>query len=409
MKTTLLKKLLTFILPMTMIPFIVVMIFFYMYIHRVVENDIIIFQKSILMHMVQDIEELIDEPLKLASHLNEEHLYMPEISIFDKEMNLVTKNFHIEYSEEFQEYNRESLLPHFQKILHSQNSDILHDEQYSVLIKPVIKNNELVAFITSGYKSALDRKMVAITQTLLFLLFLMIFSVFLISIFIFIFSLKLLHPIGLLIEGIKKITAGDLSFIIENVSDDEISDVVDAFNDMNQKRKRIEEELEEMATHDGLTGLYNHKYFYVALENEISRVDRYNNTLSLLLIDIDHFKNVNDIYGHRAGDTILSALSQRLMTRIRDTDIASRYGGEEIAVILVETNMNVAQSIAEELRILIEKEPFEIEGGEHISITVSIGISYYCEDAKEASTLVSHADKALYKAKKNGRNRVRIF
>ena len=129
----------------------------------------------------------------------------------------------------------------------------------------------------------------------------------------------------------------------------------------------------------------------------------------MLLIDIDHFKNVNDTYGHRAGDTILRELSQRLMTRARSTDYVCRYGGEEIAVILIETNITEAQVLAEELRIIIEKEPFQIENGQDVSITVSIGVSAYNEEAKNASTIVSNADSALYRAKESGRNQVCVF
>ena len=251
--------------------------------------------------------------------------------------------------------------------------------------------------------------MVVINQTFIYILFVIIFTVFIISIFIIIFSLKLLHPLELLIDGIKKITAGDLSFTIKNVSNDEIGVVVDAFNQMTQKRKLVAEELEEMAIRDGLTGLYNHKFFYTLLEKEVAREDRYHNTVALLLIDIDYFKNVNDTYGHRAGDTILSALSKRLMTRARTTDYVCRYGGEEIAVILIETNITEAQLIAEELRILIEKEPFLIEDGRYVSITVSIGVSAYSEEAKDAALMVSNADSALYRAKESGRNQVCVF
>ena len=409
MKTTLLKKLLTFILPITMIPFIVVMIFFYTYIYKLVENDIIDLQKNILIHIDNKVMELINDPLKLEHYIKNKNFSLPEISIFDQEMNLIAKNFYIEYSEEFQEYNRASLAVHFKNILQSMNSDIQHDGQYNVLIKPLIKNNELVAYIASGYKSTVDRKMLAISQTLMYLAFIIIFSVFIISTLVFIFSLKLLHPLELLIDGIKKITAGNLSFTIKNVSNDEIGVVVDAFNQMTQKLKLVAEELEEMAIRDGLTGLYNHKFFYTLLEKEVAREDRYHNTVALLLIDIDHFKNVNDTYGHRAGDTILSALSKRLMTRARTTDYVCRYGGEEIAVILIETNITEAQLIAEELRILIEKEPFLIEDGRYVSITVSIGVSAYSEEAKDAGLMVSNADSALYRAKESGRNQVCVF
>ncbi|MFC2057518.1 diguanylate cyclase [Campylobacterota bacterium] len=410
MKVTLLRKLLTFILPITMMPFFVIMIFYYMYLHKVLENDVIDLQKNLLIYIVDDVKEMTNDPSKLEFYINSEDIALQEVTVFDKEMNIIAMNFDLEGTEWLgQRYNKEGLEQHFKKVFQSQNYDTLHNKKHNLLIKPIVNNNKIVAYLTSNYKSTVDEKMVAINQTFLYLLFVIIFTVFIISIFIIIFSLKLLHPLELLIEGIKKITAGDLSFTIKNVSNDEIGVVVDAFNHMTQKRKHIEEALEELAIRDGLTGLYNHKFFYTSLEKEIARDDRYHNTVSLLLIDIDHFKNVNDTYGHRAGDTILRALSQRLMTRARNTDYVCRYGGEEIAVILIETNITEAQAIAEELRILIEKEPFLIEDGRYIPITVSIGVSAYSEEAKDASMMVSNADNALYSAKENGRNQVCIF
>ena len=410
MKVTLLRKLLTFILPITMIPFFVIMIFYYMYLHKVLENDVIDLQKNLLVYIVDDVKEMTNDPLKLGFHINSEEMVLQEVTVFDKEMNIIAINFDMEDAKGLgQRYNQESLEQYLEKMLQSQNDDTLHDKKYNLLIKPIVNKNKIVAYITSNYKSAVDEKMVAINQTFIYLLFVIIFTVFIISIFIIIFSLKLLHPLELLIEGIKKITSGDLSFSIKNVSNDEIGVVVNAFNHMTQKRKLVTEKLEEMAIRDGLTGLYNHKYFYTLLEKEVAREDRYHNTVALLLIDIDHFKNVNDKYGHRAGDTILSALSQRLMTRARTTDYVCRYGGEEIAVILIETNIIEAQSIAEELRILIASEPFLIEDGRYVFITVSIGVSAYSEEAKETSMMVSNADNALYRAKNDGRNRVCVF
>ncbi|MEN8727057.1 MAG: diguanylate cyclase [Sulfurovum sp.] len=410
MKVTLLRKLLTFILPMTMIPFFVIMIFYYMYLHRVLENDVIDVQKNNLSYIVNDVKDMTNNPSELEYYINYEHVGLQEISIFDKELNMIVKNFDMKDGKDLaKRYNKEVLEKYFKKRWESKNDDTLHNKKHNLLVKPIVKNNKIVAYVTSNYKSFVDEKMVAINQTFLYLLFVIIFTMFIISIFIIIFSLKLLHPLELLIEGIKKITAGDLSFNIKNVSNDEIGVVVDAFNTMTQHRKQVVEELEELAIRDGLTGLYNHKFFYTLLEKEVARDDRYHNTVALLLIDIDHFKNVNDRYGHRAGDTILRALSQRLMTRARATDYVCRYGGEEIAVILIETNIIEAQAIAEELRILIEKEPFLIENGRYVPITVSIGVSVYSEEAKDASMMVTNADNALYRAKENGRNQVCVF
>lgn len=406
MKTTLLKKLLTLTLPITIIPLVLIMIFYYMYLNKIFENDIINFQKESLNDIAYDIKESINYPLKLESHLKHEHIRLPQLRIFDKEMNMIAYNSDMKNIDEAdQEYNRKILEQHFKTVLQSNNENILHDEKDNLLIKPIVINNEIVAYATSNYENTIDKKMVIINQTFLYIFFVIIFIVFVMSIFIIILSLQLLQPFKLLIEGIKKVTAGNLSVTIDNTSNDEFGLVIDAFNNMTQKRV----ELEELATQDGLTGLYNHKFFYTAFENEISRVDRYNKPVSLLLIDIDNFKNVNDTYGHIAGDTILIELSQRLMKHVRSTDYVCRYGGEEFAVILVETDIDVTKTIAEDLRLVIEKEPFLIEDGRYIQMTVSIGVSTYSEDAKEVLTIFSNADSALYEAKNSGRNRVCVF
>lgn len=173
--------------------------------------------------------------------------------------------------------------------------------------------------------------------------------------------------------------------------------------------ERNERELHRLATHDGLTGLYNHRVFYAMLEEEISRSKRFHRTVSLLILDIDHFKRINDTYGHRAGDCILRDLSQRLKSRVRSIDRVCRYGGEEITVILSETDSLMANKLAEDLRELVKQETFDADQQQMISISVSIGVATYPEHATDVSQLVSHADKALYQAKESGRDRVCIY
>lgn len=169
--------------------------------------------------------------------------------------------------------------------------------------------------------------------------------------------------------------------------------------------------LYEYAITDGLTDLYIHKYFHHRLEKEMERAKRFEQTLSLIMFDIDHFKSFNDTYGHQVGDEALVHLSKVLRNTMRSTDILARYGGEEFAVILVpepkiEQTPEMVKNIAERLRRNVEDTPIEISN-KKLKISISIGVvSWYGEKKVDKDKLIKLADDALYKAKRNGRNRV---
>ncbi|MDO8208384.1 MAG: diguanylate cyclase [Gallionella sp.] len=164
--------------------------------------------------------------------------------------------------------------------------------------------------------------------------------------------------------------------------------------------------LHELASRDGLTGLYNHRVYYVRLDEELIRRHRTGTPISILLLDIDHFKLVNDHYGHLAGDKVLKTLSKLVMHSCRAIDIACRYGGEEITVILPETDADGALEIAERLRKSIEAQHFELGESKSGHITVSIGVATSSESLSSSRDLTESADRALYRAKEQGRNRV---
>ncbi len=169
------------------------------------------------------------------------------------------------------------------------------------------------------------------------------------------------------------------------------------------------EHAEELASHDGLTGLYNHRMFYSLLNDEIVRAQRYKHSVSLLMLDIDYFKRINDTHGHQAGDIILKGLSGLLGKQARAIDRVCRYGGEEITVILPETDATAAMDIAERLRAAVERQSFDIGGGKTVGITVSIGVATYPQQVDALEKLVTAADTALYAAKQGGRNRVERY
>lgn len=163
----------------------------------------------------------------------------------------------------------------------------------------------------------------------------------------------------------------------------------------------------ERATADTLTGLPNRAAFDDRLHEEQTRFHRYRRSLALLVIDVDRFKQINDTWGHAAGDAVLRELAERVSGAVRDVDLAARYGGEEIVVLMPETMLRAAQDVADRVRAAVEAEPFEVEPeGRSIPVTVSIGVSACPERVDDPMGLFASADQALYAAKNAGRNRV---
>lgn len=167
------------------------------------------------------------------------------------------------------------------------------------------------------------------------------------------------------------------------------------------------EKVKNMATTDGLTCLYNHRYFQEKFGEILLRAERYNEKFSLVLIDIDFFKKVNDTYGHQVGDIVLKKVASILKSTARKVDIVARYGGEEFAIICVNDDKKNASKFAERLRREIENTTIIFDSGK-LHVTASIGVASYPEDGKDKESLVERADKALYQAKHEGRNRVII-
>lgn len=173
------------------------------------------------------------------------------------------------------------------------------------------------------------------------------------------------------------------------------------------ERDQSENDLRYIATHDALTGLYNRISLSQRLNDEIHRATRYNHLLSAFMIDIDHFKSINDTYGHQTGDMILHNFARLLEISIRSTDYAARYGGEEFVIILPETPLLKAEELAERLRSKIDEHTFTIESDKDINLTASIGIATFPEHAQTSQDLIEVADSAMYAAKKAGRNQVK--
>lgn len=166
--------------------------------------------------------------------------------------------------------------------------------------------------------------------------------------------------------------------------------------------------LKETSITDELTGCYNQRYFHNVLEVEISRVKRYGRPLSMVMFDIDHFKRVNDKFGHIFGDEILKGIGNILMKSVRTCDTAFRYGGEEFSVILTETRKEKALISAERIRKKIADTVFKMKN-KTAKVTISGGISEFDRKTQSKESLIAKTDKALYSAKKQGRNRVVVY
>lgn len=173
-------------------------------------------------------------------------------------------------------------------------------------------------------------------------------------------------------------------------------------------KARMYTEMERMATMDGLTQIANHRKFQDILTTELGRAQRYSLPLTLLLMDIDHFKKFNDTYGHPVGDLVLQAVARTLQASIRSSDYCARYGGEEFVVVLVQTDEQQAHILAERIRRAIEAAEVPAED-KVLRVTVSIGSATFPQDGLSKQDLIDNADKAMYYSKQNGRNRVSFY
>lgn len=158
---------------------------------------------------------------------------------------------------------------------------------------------------------------------------------------------------------------------------------------------------------DALTGLYSKRHFLVELDKHFNAAIRSKSPLSLIMVDIDHFKKVNDTYGHLTGDIVLKSVAKLLQMQLRDNDVAFRFGGEELAVLLKNSTIDTAFKVAERIRKRVEKEVFTAEDDRSLQVTLSLGISSYHASMTTTQDLVGDADKALYECKENGRNQTR--
>ena len=186
-----------------------------------------------------------------------------------------------------------------------------------------------------------------------------------------------------------------------------VYDVTDtAVNKIAQQQAH--QQLQNLSRTDHLTGLYNRGYWELRLIQEFKRHGRYDQPCSLIMLDIDHFKKVNDNYGHTVGDDVIRQVSKAIKEQVRDLDIAGRYGGEEFGIILTNTDANGAATFAERLRMTIEKMVVSSEG-QLVKFTISLGIHQLSQDTVDHRAWIEKSDQALYKSKEGGRNRFTVI
>jgi diguanylate cyclase (GGDEF)-like protein len=239
---------------------------------------------------------------------------------------------------------------------------------------------------------------------------------------------QLLLPIRRLAAGARRMSDGELDVRLPEGGRDEIGDLTRAFNEMalrvregrasleqardelarsNAELKDANVALEELAITDGLTGLYNHRHFQETWARELARAQRLGQPASLLMVDLDHFKDYNDRYGHTAGDEALRSVAGCLRAGLRASDLAFRYGGEELVAVLPGCGKEASHRVADAVRTAVKRIPTSVERPR--PLTVSIGVASYPEDGTTVREVLDRADAALYRAKADGRDRVVAF
>jgi len=232
--------------------------------------------------------------------------------------------------------------------------------------------------------------------------------------FIPVIILSVKSDLGSKVEGLR---LGADDFLAKPFEDLEIVARVNAMlriKSLQDQLRTTQAKLEEQSVTDGLTGLKNRRFFDDRLGEEFRRAQRYADPVSLIMIDLDHFKQVNDRFGHQTGDAVLRESAALVRQSIRDTDIGARYGGEEFAVILPKTHLSGALAVAEriwrELGKKVYRTDSQASGRQELRVTASIGLAFYpSKDIGTSESLVKYADEALYQAKRSGRNTICLY
>ena len=304
-------------------------------------------------------------------------------------------------------------------------------DQY-IVGQPVYLGNEVIGAVAIGLSTAsLNEKIADLTfQSVILAVVVLVLG----GVLTILIVRQIVRPLDELTDAATEMIQGNLSKRVLLSSRDEIGHLGEVFNQMTEVIQVREDELQELATNlevtvaertlelrkqaealhrlaisDPLTRIYNRRHFFSLAEKEFSRSLRYGDSLAIILFDADHFKNINDTYGHPYGDEILIELAQLCLTNIRSVDIFARYGGEEFVLLMPKTDGQAAYKMAERLRVLVAENQWG-EDSRVLPLTLSLGVSSW--DGKNPSTLavlIEQADRALYQSKQAGRNQVAMW
>jgi diguanylate cyclase (GGDEF)-like protein len=238
--------------------------------------------------------------------------------------------------------------------------------------------------------------------------FLFFLSAILLFMVVYVLRKKVLKPIEYLHNTILAFKNNDANIQKQHFYQDEIGQMIEQFFQMKKRIDMDNEKLRHLATTDPLTKVYNRRAFFDIANSFFILAKRTDVHLSIMILDIDFFKKINDNYGHIIGDTVLQKLVGSVEEKLRESDIFARYGGEEFIVMLPHTDIDAAQHVAQKIRKAIEETPYNVDSKD-IYVTISIGCSSYKREDSSLNEVILRADRALYKAKKNGRNRVEVI
>ena len=297
--------------------------------------------------------------------------------------------------------------------------DLAGDQAYELLQQHSIEDRKILDELLIKARKALNVVDVAVILGL-------VISVVLTLFFIIYFEGVIRIPIEKLTRSMRGASHGRWNQVVIEDSG-ELSELANEFNNMVDRvsetyedlEKKVDErtreldelnkKLEEQATTDGLTGLFNHRYFYKLLKMEFERANRYKRNLAIVMIDIDFFKHYNDTHGHIQGDKVLAMVAKAIKSNSRKSDIVARYGGEEFAIIAPELDEKHMIELGERVRKGVATKKFKHQEMQPDgNLTVSVGIAFFPKHGKSVRDILIKADKALYKAKRQGKNRVVI-